>query len=149
MNTGPLLPETSDQSARERHSVTAIRKEMLLLSGHYSAQCIGETQGLAASDAEHYVQTARLDGKIFGVRVAGEWRYPAFQFEPQCDFLAVIPEMTAVITALVPDEQGWDQLHWFLTPHEILGGKRPLEVWAEDKNAVVKAAEAERWNGRD
>ncbi len=57
--------------------------------------------------------------------------------------------MRDIVSALSPDELGWDRLQWFLEPHQRLTGRTPLEVWAEDPKQVLQAAQSEHWNGRD
>lgn len=57
--------------------------------------------------------------------------------------------MRDVLTALVPDNRGWDRLRWFLEPNSVLNGRIPMEVWSEDRSQVVEAARMEHCDARD
>jgi hypothetical protein len=78
--------------------------------------------------------------------VGASWLYPKFQFD---EHRHVLPQMKPILSALSPDPRGWDRLQWFLEPHEVLRGRRPLDVWTSDRDKVIEAANRERWNGRD
>lgn len=87
----------------------------------------------------------REAGDVFAVRDGDRWLYPRFQLDADGGPIA---EMKAVLAAL-PDDAGWDRLQWFLTPHETLEGRTPLEVWRDYRWSVMRAAATERWTGRD
>jgi hypothetical protein len=97
-------------------------------------------------NASQFAADQRSRRAIFGIRFGQQWLYPSFQFDKKRH---IRPEMREILSALSPDKQGWDRLQWFLEPHERLGGRTPLEVWANDPQDVLKAAQSEHWNARD
>jgi len=115
--------------------------------GQRADQRRGREAGLLPSGARaELAADQRGSGKLFGVRWGREWRYPKFQFDSGRQ---LYPEMKSVLSALSPDQQGWDRLQWFLHPHERLNGRTPLQVWKSDRQKVIEAAHSERWDGRD
>ena len=114
--------------------------------GTYTSEQLAAASEPTTSNVSRFAADLRTAGKIFGVRFGREWHYPQFQFDAS---RRVIPEIKEVLRALSPDEQGWDRLQWFLQPHEELKEQTPLSVWSEDRQRVIEAANAERWDGRD
>jgi hypothetical protein len=131
----------------DREELIRIRKDMLeQAGGTLSSEDIALAAQSTTTNSSQLAADQRGSGKLFGVRWGREWRYPRFQFDATG---RVYPEMKDVLTALSPDSPGWDRLQWFLQPHETLDGNTPLRVWNADRGKVIKAANTERWNGRD
>jgi hypothetical protein len=139
-------PRSRNPDAANRLAVHAARDRMLATVGSYGSEDLASAWGSTTSNASQLAADQRKAGKVFGVRVGREWRYPQFQFDAARKPFA---EMKAIVGALSPDERGWDRLQWFLEPHEALHGKTPLEVWPQDRSKVVEAARTEHWNARD
>jgi hypothetical protein len=137
--------KASDETS-ERETLKRIRGDMLDAVGSFTSEELAAAANSITSNASQFAADQRNAGKLFGVRFGSAWHYPKFQFDSKRN---TIPEMKDVLTALSPDEQGWDRLQWFLTPHEKLKGRTPLQVWKTDRQKVVEAANVERWNGRD
>ena len=125
-----------------------LREQQMMLdqAGAYTSEELAAAVGSNGSSSGELAAAQRNAGKVFGVRFGPKWLYPKFQFNARS---LPIPEMKEVLTALSPDDKGWDRLQWFLEPHEELGGSTPLEVWANDRQKVIDAAKTERWGGRD
>jgi hypothetical protein len=140
-----LNPERA--RARERRlALNRAREDMLEKAGTLSSEEVATGAASTSSNASQYAADLRRRGGVFGVRLGQEWLYPKFQFDEKHRVLA---DMEKMVAALSPDEQGWDRLQWFLEPHERLGGKTPLVVWASDRARVIAAARSEHWDGRD
>lgn len=139
-------PELPDE-ASDREELIRICKEMLdRAGGTFNSEDLATAARSTTTNSSQLAADQRDSGRLFGVRWGREWRYPRFQFDSaRCPY----PEMKTILAALSPDKQGWDRLQWFLEPHESLGGRTPLEVWATDRRKVIKAASTERWSGRD
>jgi hypothetical protein len=135
-----------DDDVTDRKALIRMRRKMLEEVGSYSSEDLAGAAESITTNPSQFAADRRRRGELFGVRFGREWRYPKFQFDSARH---IIREMTSVLKALSPDEQGWDRLQWFLEPHEALGGHPPLKVWKKDRHKVVEAANTERWDGRD
>ncbi|HUG49293.1 MAG TPA: DUF2384 domain-containing protein, partial [Candidatus Limnocylindria bacterium] len=81
----------------------------------------------------------RTSGRMFGVPLRGQWRYPAFQFDPATGRpRPVISKILAVLQGRLGD---WGTALWFAAPNAWLGGARPIDR-LEDDPALLHAAEA-------
>lgn len=138
--------DDDDVEAADRETLIRVRKKMLDEVGSYASEDLAAAADSFTSNPSQFAADQRRTGKLFGVRFGQAWRYPKFQFDAKRQ---TIPEMKDVLAALSPDAQGWDRLHWFLTPHEKLKQRTPLEIWKTDRKKVIDAANMERWNARD
>jgi hypothetical protein len=129
-----------------RQKLRKARHEMLEQVGTYSSEELAASSDSTSPNSSQYALDQRKKNRIFGVRVGQSWLYPKFQFDAK---RRIIPDMKEILTALSPDEKGWDRLQWFLEPHETLKGKAPYEVWPSNRKNVIEAAKTERWDGRD
>ena len=142
----PASQANDDDGASDRETLIRIRRQMLNAAGTYTSEDLAAAAASTTSNPSQFAADLRNVGKIFGVRFGQSWHYPKFQFDVKRQ---PIPEMKAVISALSPDEQGWDRLQWFVEPHGVLKGKTPLQAWKTDRKKVIEAANTERWNARD
>jgi hypothetical protein len=141
ISTAPVHEES------DRAELMRIRKEMLeQAGGTFDSEDLATAAKSVTTNSSQLGADQRGSGKLFGVRWGREWRYPKFQFDSGRQ---LYPEMKSVLSALSPDQQGWDRLQWFLHPHERLNGRTPLQVWKSDRQIVIEAALSERWDGRD
>lgn len=131
----------------DRDELIRIRNELLeQVGGTFSSEDLATAAQSITTNSSQLAADQRSSGKLFGVRWGREWRYPRFQFDPS---RRLYPEIKDILSALSPDNQGWDRLQWFLEPHERLSGRTPLQVWSNDRRKVIEAANTERWDGRD
>jgi len=133
-------------SPKYRNELARERKGMVDQVGAYTSEELAAAVGSTTTNASQFAADQRNAGKLFGVKFGLKWLYPKFQFDSQT---LPYPEMKSVLNALSPDDQGWDRLQWFLERHEVLDGHTPLEIWRTDRQKVARAANTERWNGRD
>ena len=134
------------RAANEREALLRERQKLLKRVDILTSEEIAAGGASTSSNASQFAADLRSRGAVFGIRFGQQWLYPSFQFDKTS---RIRPEMREIVTALSPDEQGWDRLQWFLEPHERLGGRTPLDVWVKDPKEVLKAAQSEHWNGRD
>ena len=131
----------------DREELMRIRRDLLeQAGGTFSSEDVAMAAQSTTTNSSQLAADQRGSGKLFGVRWGREWRYPSFQFDGD---RRLYPEMRDVLTALSPDNAGWDRLQWFLQPHVKLKGRTPLQIWSSDRRMVIEAANTERWNGRD
>lgn len=135
----------SKETATDRASLRVVRQQLLDKVATFTSEDLATAAGSVTNNASQYALDLRSRGKVFGVRFGRTWHYPRFQFDAQ---RRALPEMKAVLDALSPDPQGWDRLQWFITPHERLTGRSPLQMWDSDRNKVIEAAQTEHWHGR-
>lgn len=141
-----IIPIRAGPLQSDREQVRRVRQEMLDKIKTFTSEELAAHGESTNRNASQYALDLRDAGKLFGVRFGRVWHYPRFQFDREG---GVYSEMKEVLLALSPDSRGWDRLQWFLTPHQILEGKTPLEVWEMNRRKVVQAAMSERWDGRD
>lgn len=133
--------------ARNREALLQVRREMLDRVRSLSSEELALKVESTARNASQVGHDLRKAGRIFGVRFGREWHYPNFQFGPDG---TPYGEVSEILTHLSPDDRGWDRLQWLLEPNPNLGGQVPVEVFEKgDREAVVKAAREEVWQGRD
>lgn len=77
------------------------------------------------------------EGRIFGLKHAGERRFPAFQFDNEGQPL---PTVRRVLDALGGSLRGWEIALWFTTPNGYLEGSRPVDLVRRAPDDVVAAA---------
>ena len=70
-----------------------------------------------------------------------QYFYPPFQLSQRC----VIPEMAHVMKWLEPytNESGWGSVGWWLSPHSLLDGNSPADIFPMEAGRVVMIAEEE------
>lgn len=82
-------------------------------------------------------------------RLMGVWSsrsntfvYPEFQFDESGRPRAELPELLAILPA---DEVsgGWREAFWLYSPHALLDGKSPAEVFSEDPKRIIDVARTE------
>ncbi len=137
--------ESASSEPRDREQLRKAREQLLARVPSFTSENLAAVGDSISGNASQYALDLRKIAKVFGVRFGRVWHYPKFQFDPKG---RPFPEMRQVIEALAPDPKGWDRLQWFVTPHEALNGKTPLQVWRSDRRRVIEAASTERWHGR-
>jgi len=71
------------------------------------------------------IERLRRAGRLLGLRVGAQWRYPRWQFST--DFPGgVVPGLEEVLRALALSPTG--AAFWLLQPAERLGGRSPIEL---------------------
>jgi hypothetical protein len=82
-------------------------------------------------------------------RLLGVWSprsntfvFPDFQFNESGRPLREVPELLAIL----PEDEGsggWRETFWLYSPHVLLDGRSPAEVFAEDPRRVIDVAKTE------
>jgi hypothetical protein len=136
---------TATSSSSDREQLRELRRELLGRFPSFVSEDLAAGGDSTSDNPSQYALDLRNSAKVFGVRFGRVWHYPKFQFDSN---KRPHPEMKQVLASLAPDPKGWDRLQWFVTPHEHLRGKTPLQVWSSDRQKVIEAASTERWHGR-
>ena len=76
------------------------------------------------------------EGKIFGLKMEGETRYPAYAFQPNGQPVPAMSEVLKVLSGMSP----FAIAAWFESTSSFLGGARPRELLATDGTKVIAAA---------
>ncbi|BCN51946.1 hypothetical protein RE9425_03360 [Prescottella equi] len=76
----------------------------------------------------------REEGALIGVRRAGRWQYPDFQFDPETG--AVRPEIAKGNLLMGASADPWGTLNWWTSPNSFIRGDlSPMQlVLADDLN---------------
>lgn len=102
--------------------------------GTMSAEEAGALLGIT----RQAVDKARREGRLFALRVAGRWQYPAWQFADS----AVLPSLREVLASLHMTSP-WVKVAFFLSRNARLGDKRPVDLLrGEEFEDVLRAARA-------
>jgi len=70
------------------------------------------------------IERLRRAGRLLGLRVGAQWRYPGWQFSTDSPG-GVVPGLEEVLRALALSPTG--AAFWLLQPAERLGGRPPIE----------------------
>lgn len=84
-------------------------------------------------------EVLRRARRLLGVCYKGNYLHPAFQFLPTGD---VSPVMARVLHVLPITDSDWNAVFWFFSPSGLLAGRRPADVFRENPESVVAAAES-------
>ncbi|QCP49091.1 hypothetical protein FAZ95_07805 [Trinickia violacea] len=102
------------------------------------------------ADTEVFLADARAAGLLLGVwsELQRGFVYPEFQFDR---FGRLRPEVSQLLSALPKDgdDAGWRRAFWLYSPHALLGGLPPAELFVSDPERVFKAAQQEFAGDRD
>lgn len=77
-------------------------------------------------------------------RPASDWLYPDFQFEGGA-LIKEVPDLLAVYETYYSHVwmNTWSIVEWYMSPHLLLDGARPMEVLVKDPQKVLEVARAE------
>jgi hypothetical protein len=124
---------------------TAFREE-LLGKGWPDAGRVAELARLPPEqkDAAHAAQTRRT-GALLGVWSAPQHRfvYPDFQFDHSGALREHVAELLALLPANKNDRGGWRRAFWLYSPHSLLDGQTPADVFANAPIRVIAVAREE------
>ena len=89
-------------------------------------------------NADEFTRELRLSKRLLGVRYKGKYLHPAFQFLPGGE---VHPAMARVLHAMPVTDANWNAAFWFFSRTGLLGAQRPADVFRDDPDSVVVAAQ--------
>ncbi|WCM23633.1 hypothetical protein NDK50_22500 [Paraburkholderia bryophila] len=137
----------TDHPAHEPATTAAIElRNELLAKGwpddHHLAGLVAKTPGL---DAATYATHARTNGTLLGVwsEPRRAFIYPDFQFDRSGTVRKEVTELLAVLPANKDDRGGWRRAFWLYSPHSLLDGQTPVDVFADAPMRVIKVAREE------
>lgn len=118
-------------------------KTRILNSGDWltAPQIIGLAQ-LDGADPESQLDEWRLQGKIFALSNDGVDYFPIYAFDPAASYLPR-PSLAEVIAILAPRKDGWGLAFWFGSSNSYLAGRMPKDVFQDDLQGVLEAAQNE------
>ena len=109
----------AESIARTEMEGQAVREEILRrsVSASEAAQQTGRSR--------QAIERLRRAGRLLGLRVGAQWRYPEWQFSADSSG-GVVPGLEEVLRALALSPTG--AAFWLLRPAERLGGQPPIEL---------------------
>jgi hypothetical protein len=120
------------------------RDRMLANNWPDDAAVAARTEPQLRIDARHALTGMRRAGRLLGVWAAprGCFLYPDFQFD---DDGCLIPEISRLLRILPAedDDAGWRRAFWLYSPHALLDGSTPSEIFALDPLRILVVADAE------
>jgi hypothetical protein len=136
-------------SAAHREAIN-FRDELLRNRWPDDSRVAGSIGSPPSADATALLADARAAGLLLGVWSEAEcgFVYPDFQFDR---FGKLRPEVSALLMILPDDDDrgGWRRTFWLYSPHALLDGLRPVEVFISDPDRVLNAAVQEFLADRD
>ena len=138
MPPAPAVPDETFVVQARRNA--ALRTAVL---DQYPTVTAEQVARLAANDARNRAALAnrwRLGGRIFGVPVAGAYRYTIFQFTANGHPREAMRRLVAVFP---PACREWQLFAWLTSENALLDGSRPLDLLDGDLEGVLHAAALE------
>lgn len=126
------------QARRNAEARSALLNEF----GALRSQQIADLAGSQASNRAATANRWRTENRVVAVPWRDELLYPGFQFTAEG---RPYPAVKRALEWLRSDPQtsDWQAALWFAAPTGWLGGRRPVDVLADDPDAVVQAARRE------
>uniref|UniRef100_E1TI48 Antitoxin Xre/MbcA/ParS-like toxin-binding domain-containing protein n=1 Tax=Burkholderia sp. (strain CCGE1003) TaxID=640512 RepID=E1TI48_BURSG len=121
-------------------------REELLGRGWPDACRVAELAGLSPEqEGAAQVTENRRTGALLGVWSAPEHRfvYPDFQFNRSGALRTHVAELLGVLPANKDDQGGWRRAFWLYSPHSLLEGQTPADVFANASIRVIEVAREE------
>ena len=130
------LPQESPESAEARNR---------LVQGWMSKADVLRALSIGEPTLEQW-RINRLFLSVWDVP-SGEYFYPPFQFFEG----RVIPAVASIMSWLEPysNGSGWGEVEWWLSPHSLLDGKSPADIFQVEPARVLMIAEQEFSEGPD
>jgi hypothetical protein len=138
-----FVPEDAAQFQQDRQaqilSNTRLRRQFLTENETLTAAQLAEGALSKSANRSALAWQWRSKGRIFGVPLRGERRYPAFQLDPATGQpRPLIREILEILGRRLGD---WGTALWFAAPNAWLGGGRPVDR-LDDPDALFEAARA-------
>lgn len=113
--TSDLDPFAAGLARNAQHREELVARSGGLLSAEDTGRLLGITR--------QAIDKRRTNKRLLAVRQAGDWRYPAFQFEHDGP-----PEGLKDVLEILDDPNGWWGLDFLLAPDTVLEGKSPFDA---------------------
>lgn len=128
-----------------RGTVSAVEfRDELLEKGWPNDHGVAELAKAPGPEATTYAIRAQASGDLLGVWSAPRhcFLYPDFQFHRS----GAIRKDVAALLAVLPGEDdrgGWRRTFWLYSPHALLDGRTPAEIFIDDPTRVIAVAREE------
>jgi hypothetical protein len=106
--------------------------------GVWSAAEAGRRIGSRGHSPTAAIRRWAAQGNLLTVPVAGLDHYPGFAFGADGRPRPVLGRVAAAL----PGRTGWALVAWLVSPQDVLGGARPVDLLDVQPDAVVAAAAA-------
>lgn len=130
----------------ESHRVSIDFRDELLAKDWPDGRRVAERAGVSpGNNPNRYTEQLRSTGAMLAVWSAPEriYRYPDFQFN-SCGALRVeVSELLKLLPSDEEDRGGWRRAFWLYSPHALLDGETPADVFVGDPQRVLDAARHE------
>lgn len=137
MASEPIQPET------DLAKIAAVRRSELAQT-YLSSPAVETLLGIDAAA----LGDLRKGKRLLGVwhQPAKSWLYPDFQFD-KGGLIQEMPSILAVYDRYYSHvwENTWSIVQWFMSPHLLLDGYRPMDMMSTNPKRVLEAAQVEFW----
>lgn len=134
----------TDHPAHDPATSAAIefRKELLAKGWADDQRLAGLVATARGVEAATYATQARTSGALLGVwsEAHHAFLYPDFQFKRSGTLRTKVAELLAVLPANEEDRGGWRRAFWLYSPHALLDGQTPADVFADASMRVIQVA---------
>jgi hypothetical protein len=98
----------------------------------------------SATNPNQYAARLRSLSRLLGVWVAQRktFVHPTFQFDRLGQLRSEVGELLAILPDK-GDRGGWERAFWLYSPHALLEGKTPADVFIDDPQRVIAVAKRE------
>lgn len=146
--TAPSLEDVSRTAAAssDAHREAIAFRNQLLSRNWPDGRRVAEMAGAGSKSNPHqYAARLRTNGSLLGVWVAGErtYRHPDFQFDALGSVRPAVADLLKILPGDGEDGNGWRRAFWLYSPHALLSGETPADVFGHDPERVIKTAVAE------
>lgn len=137
--TTPLHGSATHADTPEVAAALSLRDRLLTKEPWYSARKVAEVErgGIVESNPRQYASRLRLERQILGVLFRGQYLHPAWQWRAG----RRLARLKELIERLPVIDEGWEAVAWTFQPTGRLNGRRPADVFADDPQSVIDAAE--------
>ncbi|MFP3606071.1 hypothetical protein [Paraburkholderia sp. SIMBA_053] len=130
----------------EAHQEAIALRNELLAKNWPDGKRVAEIVGAASRSNPHqYAARLRANAALLGVWVAAErtYRHPDFQFDDNGVLHPALADLLKALPRNEEDRNGWRRAFWLYSPHPLLLGEAPAEVFGHDPQRVVEVAREE------
>ncbi len=136
----PALDIPDKATILQARGNAAAREALIQEFGAFTSAQVAQRAGSTASNRAALANRWRKEGRIFGVTLRGQTRFPAFQLD---DDSRPLPVIAAVLEHFKDRREPWETALWFTTKNSRLDDARPVDLLAGDAEQVVEAARHE------
>lgn len=104
-----------------------------------TATQVASIAGLSEKNPNVLLDNWKRDGEIFSLRHHGLEYFPGYALEPGDD-RRPYRTLKKVLEQFGGTKDGWGLAYWFQSVNSFLGGRRPMDMLANDSDEVIAAA---------